>query len=172
MSGRRASNSIAAAAKPRWSLPREREATRLAILDVARRLIELHGEAALSLSDVANAAGLPRSTIYGYFTSKRHLLGLLNEERLPEAEPAAALSYLEEEPVLQRTQRKSGGVRSPRPSCRVNENPRPGCTIEKNTEAFTSPTTPPSSVSSYDELMQRQAKELDRLAKRIIVPRR
>ena len=76
-----------AAIAPRssWSRPREREATRLAILDAAHRLIELNGEAALTLSAVAGEAGVARATIYSYFAGKRQLLSQLNGE-VPEPE--------------------------------------------------------------------------------------
>jgi len=58
---------------------------RLAILDAAHRLIELNGEAALTLSAVAGEAGVARATIYSYFAGKRQLLSQLNGE-VPEPE--------------------------------------------------------------------------------------
>ncbi|MDE2265666.1 MAG: SEL1-like repeat protein [Alphaproteobacteria bacterium] len=82
MSGSRASKK--AAAKARWCRPREREATRLAILDATQRLIALHGLDVLTLSAIADEAGLARATLYGYFSSKRQLLAQLNGEEVPE----------------------------------------------------------------------------------------
>ena len=137
MSGSRASTSSAAATKPCWSRPRERGATRQAILDAAHRLAELHGEAALTLSSVAGEAGIARATIYGYFAGKSELLSQLNggaasvPEPLREAEPVAA--HKEDVPA-------------PIPS-------------------------EPDDSTDYGEMMRRQAEQLDKLAKRIIVPK-
>jgi len=53
---------------------------RLFILDAAHRLVELNGEAALTLSAVASEAGIARATLYGYFAGKRQLLSQLSGE--------------------------------------------------------------------------------------------
>jgi TPR repeat protein len=166
LSGRRASTTTAAATKPCWSRPREREATRLAILDVAHRLAELHGEAALTLSAVASEAGIARATIYGYFAGKRELLAQLNGEPPPEpeppheAEPAAAPEEEVPTPVLSEPDAPlQTDVPPPQEDKAVaagGENARPSL---------------PDDSVDYGEMMRRQAEELDKLAKRIIVPK-
>ncbi|MGA7674242.1 MAG: TetR family transcriptional regulator [Rhizomicrobium sp.] len=175
MSGRRASSGIAAATKPRWSRPREREATRLAILDAAHRLIELHGEAALNLSDVANEAGIARATIYGYFSSRRQLIGLLTGETTPEPEPAPASSHEEAlAPVLIAPSEAIPTPASSGPDLPVQADERPPRDDKKTAagvETANASPSAPENAAAYNDLMRRQAEELDRLAKRVIVPK-
>lgn len=55
--------------------PRDREATQARLLDAARRLIESEGVlAGVTLSKVADEAGVNRGQIYQYFGTRRHLL--------------------------------------------------------------------------------------------------
>ncbi|HEY1709783.1 MAG TPA: TetR family transcriptional regulator [Rhizomicrobium sp.] len=53
---------------------RDKSATRLAILEAARRLAAEHGIETLTLASVAVEAGFARATVYGYFKSKEELL--------------------------------------------------------------------------------------------------
>ena len=165
MPGKRTSTNSSAATKPRWSRPREREASRLAILDAARRLAELHGEAALTLSAVANEAGIARATIYGYFTGKGELLSQLSgqvasvPEPQSEAAPLAAAPK-EDIPALASSE-PNAPVETPPPrddkaADAGGESKRPGA---------------PEDSSGYGDMMRRQAEQLDKLAKRIIVPK-
>ena len=168
MSGKRESTNSAAATKPRWSRPREREASRLTILEAARRLVELHGEAALTLSEVANEAGFARATVYGYFAGKGDLISQLDGETAVVPEPpreaapvatetkeeilSAATSYEPQAPL-------AASVVPPRDVQTFDadcEGPRPGA---------------PENSDDYGEMMRRQAEQLDSLAKRIIVPK-
>jgi AcrR family transcriptional regulator len=50
------------------------------ILDAARRLVLRTGARKLSLSDVANLAGVSRPTIYRYFVSKEDLIDALGKQ--------------------------------------------------------------------------------------------
>ena len=88
MSGR-PTDSTALATGPNWSRPKEREGTRDAILEAARRLIERRGADALTLSAVAVEAHVARATIYGYFSSRRELLSRLAAVPDAPAEPLA-----------------------------------------------------------------------------------
>ena len=54
-----------------------RAATRAMLLETARELIVREGEEALTLSAVADEAGLAHATVYGYFTGKRDLLAAI-----------------------------------------------------------------------------------------------
>lgn len=55
--------------------PRDREATEARLLDAALRLIESEGVlAGVTLSKVADEAGVNRGQIYQYFGTRRHLL--------------------------------------------------------------------------------------------------
>lgn len=47
------------------------------LLETARELIVREGEEALTLSAVADEAGLAHATVYGYFTGKRDLLAAI-----------------------------------------------------------------------------------------------
>jgi len=157
LSGRRASTGAAVATKPVWSRPREREAVRLAILDAANRLVDKHGIAALTLSAVAAEAGIARATIYGYFAGKQELLSLLSCSLDPQQpEPAAAAS--KEEPA-------ATPAAQPNIPLRKDEN-----AIEISYET---PDVPAKSDApgDYDAMMRFQAAELDKLAKRVIVPK-
>jgi TPR repeat protein len=53
---------------------RDKSATRVAILDAARRLAADNGIETLTLASVAAEAGFARATVYGYFKSKEELL--------------------------------------------------------------------------------------------------
>jgi len=67
-------------ARPYWVSARERASTRAMLLETARKVIAHAGEAGLTLGAVADAAGLARATIYGYFSGKRDLLTALKAE--------------------------------------------------------------------------------------------
>ena len=65
---------------------RIRAATRSMLLETARELIARDGEAALTLSAVADEAGLAHATVYGYFSGKRDLLTALGPiQAVPES---------------------------------------------------------------------------------------
>ncbi len=83
MAGRRTNTNTEDATRPSWSRPRDREATRLALLEAARRLIDVHGESALTFTAVASETGIARATMYGYFSSRQQLLDLLHGETSP-----------------------------------------------------------------------------------------
>jgi TPR repeat protein len=167
LSGRRASTSSAAATKPCWSRPREREASRQAILDAARRLVELHGEAALTLSAVANEAGIARPTIYGYFAGKSELLSQLNGEATSVPEPPR-----EAVPISAAPREDDPKPIPSEPDAPIETDaPRPQ--DEKAIEAGGENARPSASEDSadYGDMMRLQAEQLDKLAKRIIVPK-
>jgi TPR repeat protein len=221
LSGSRASRK--AAAKARWCRPREREATRLAILDATQRLIELHGPDVLTLSAIADEAGLARATLYGYFSSKRQLLAQLNGEEVPEPPPddppdeapqmeeATAPSALvgeqaaadelqpnpaanaedaidvpmEEAPVDAETavsndEQADASVAEPSPTS-AEETPAAETLTadpvvseidqQKDTPAAETADTTVEGAADYAEVMRLQAEELDRLTKRIIIPK-
>ena len=54
--------------------PWGRDATRLAILEAARRIAACEGASAVSLSRTADEAGFARPTVYGHFRNKEELL--------------------------------------------------------------------------------------------------
>ena len=60
-----------------WTLPRERQAMRNKLLEIARGLIAQHGEDALTFGAIANEADIAHATVYGYFSSKREMLAAL-----------------------------------------------------------------------------------------------
>ncbi|MBV8978966.1 MAG: SEL1-like repeat protein [Alphaproteobacteria bacterium] len=93
--------------KPHWVSQRERAAARDALVDVARSLVSKEGEAALSLGKVADAAGLARATVYGYFSGKSELLRAITAHGvfLPGHEPPATAAEVE----------PAGGPASPEP---------------------------------------------------------
>jgi len=128
---------------------------RLAILDAAHRLVELHGEAALTLSAVANEAGIARATIYGYFAGKGQLLSQLNGEAPYEPEPVM------EAPVE--------NTPAPAPAPEEAAPPQDDKKIEADDDAPTARSGAPEDSADYGDMMRRQAAELDGLAKRIIV---
>ena len=94
-------NSIKPAARPYWVSARIRAATRAMLLETARELIEHNGEAALTLSAVADEAGLAHATIYGYFSGKRDLLAALGPVQATPKAPAE-LNAPASEPVNER----------------------------------------------------------------------
>src|SRR5215475_15759208 len=84
-----------------WTLPRERQAMRQKLLEIAQHLIARDGEDAVTLSTVANEADIAHATIYGYFSSKQEMLNALAS--LPPvqkpAEPAAAFGKATAQPA-------------------------------------------------------------------------
>ena len=193
MSGSRANTRTAAAARSRWSRPREREATRLAILDATQRLIDVHGLETLTLSAIADEAGLARATLYGYFSSKRQLLAQLNGEDLPEPSPPADEQPSDDQPrmdaasePLPEADMRPAGEQPPaneirEPSPMVAEETPEGEQRALNQasvvpagdkhETTTETAHAAADSADYAEMMRLQAEELDRLAKRIIVPK-
>ena len=157
MSGRRASTGAAVATKPVWSRPREREAVRLAILDAANRLVDQHGIAALTLSAVAAEAGIARATIYGYFAGKQELLSLLSCSLDPQ-QPEPAVAAPKEEPAATPAAQPNIPLRKDETAIEIS---------------YETPDVPakPDAPGDYDAMMRFQAAELDKLAKRVIVPK-
>ncbi|MBU6299259.1 MAG: SEL1-like repeat protein [Alphaproteobacteria bacterium] len=193
MSGRRGNTSAVATAKPRWCRPREREATRLAILDATQRLINAHGPDALTLSAIADEAGLARATLYGYFSSKRQLLAQLNGEEVPEPSASPDEQVTEEEdlqaevipepPAEAEPQRRDSEpepediAEPPAAKEEIPEaaQPAPNHIVVEPSGDETKTAGASSGVSDngadYAAAMRLQAEELDRLAKRVIVPK-
>ena len=157
LSGRHASTSTAAAVKPVWSRPRERETVRLAILDAANRLVDQHGIAALTLSAVASEAGIGRATIYGYFSGKQELLSLLSGETHLQ-QPAPAAPALKEEPEVTPAAPSEANSRTESAKLEAADE-TPAAAVERDV------------AGDYDQMMRLQAAELDKLAKRVIVPK-
>lgn len=60
---------------------RERAATREALIEVARLMVERDGEPALTLGAVADEAGLARATVYGFFSGRSELLDALDPSK-------------------------------------------------------------------------------------------
>lgn len=54
-----------------------REAYRVAILDAARSLFEAQGFRAITMADIARAAGVAKGTLYNYFDSKEEVFAEL-----------------------------------------------------------------------------------------------
>jgi TPR repeat protein len=79
------------ATKPHWVSQRERAATRDTLVGVARKLVARDGEPALTLSAVADEAGLPRAAVYGFFSGRAELLRALSPAPAP-AKPEACAS--------------------------------------------------------------------------------
>jgi TPR repeat protein len=131
---------------------------RLAILDAAHRLVELHGEAALTLSAVATEAGIARATIYGYFAGKGQLLSQLNGEA--PCEPEAVMEAPDE--VM-----PTSVVAAPGEAVPLHDDKK----IEGSGDAPSARSGAPEDSADYGDMMRRQAAELDGLAKRIIVPK-
>jgi len=167
LSGRRANTSSAAATKPSWSRPREREASRQTILDVARRLVELHGEAALTLSEVANEAGFARATVYGYFAGKGDLLMQLGDQATAVPEPPREAALISAAPKDD----------DPKPTaCQPDAPIKTDAVRPQDEEALDAggENARPSAsedFADYGDMMRLQAEQLDNLAKRIIVPK-
>ena len=69
------------AAKAGAAPPSKVEATRLAILDAARRMLSERGYSGLSTRDVALAAGVPLSQIHYHFDSKQGLVVAMFEHQ-------------------------------------------------------------------------------------------
>ena len=147
----------AVATKPAWSRPRERDAVRRTILDAANRLVDQHGIAALTLSAVAIEAGIPRATIYGYFSGKQELLSLLSGET-PLPEPVPAVPAPKEETA-------AAPAAPPEPI-----SPAESVKIQTADETPAAPAKP-DIAGDYDQMMRLQAAELDKLAKRVLVPK-
>ena len=61
-------------AKPRERRRRDPEGTRTAILDAAQSILAEDGAEALSVSRVANLAGVNRGTAYQHFLAKEDLI--------------------------------------------------------------------------------------------------
>ena len=60
--------------------------TRQTVLDTARRLFSVHGYAATSLQDIADAMGVGKANVYYYFRTKESLMTELLAERIRELE--------------------------------------------------------------------------------------
>lgn len=65
------------------SIDEHKALTRRALLDSAKGLIEEAGTAEVSISEVAIAAGVGRTTLYDYFTDRDDMIASLVEEELP-----------------------------------------------------------------------------------------
>jgi AcrR family transcriptional regulator len=78
---------VALSAVPRiraQSIQAHKELTRREILDAVHHLLGEVGSADISLSEVAHAVGIGRTTLYEYFKDKDDLIASLVEDRLPE----------------------------------------------------------------------------------------
>ena len=69
------------------------------LLETARELIARDGEGALTLSAVADEAGLAHATVYGYFTGKRDLLAALGPVQAFRASDASPAEQVDEHAV-------------------------------------------------------------------------
>jgi AcrR family transcriptional regulator len=65
------------------TVPEHRKAQRTALLEAAREVILSSGLASLKFGDVADRAGLARSSVYEYFKTKGDLVVALVEEEVP-----------------------------------------------------------------------------------------
>jgi len=65
------------------SIAAHKEASRAAILDAAQKVFLANGYDGVSLSAIADVAGLPRTTIYEYFPSKGRILMAVLADRVP-----------------------------------------------------------------------------------------
>lgn len=81
--------SIKPAVRPSWVSQRDRRATREALIEVARLLVERDGEPALTLGAVADEAGLARATVYGFFSGRNELLDAIDPRGDSRGDPRA-----------------------------------------------------------------------------------
>ncbi len=166
MSGGRASTGTIAA-NSSWSWPRERETARLAILEAARRLVDQHGPSDLTLSAVASEAGIARTTIYGYFAGKQDLLSQLSGEAPPQQAWRAADSHRVAETPVEAPPDEV--MLKPADADAICHDERAEAGEQVKSENKTADL--PNAADSHGEAMRLQAEELDKLAKRIIVPK-
>ncbi|MFQ5554760.1 MAG: TetR/AcrR family transcriptional regulator [Acidimicrobiia bacterium] len=73
--------------------------TRNKLLDAATKTFVAEGFGATSLSAIADAAGIPRTTVYRYFESKDELLGAVVEGRVRDRLEALVVDLVEEAPM-------------------------------------------------------------------------
>lgn len=74
------------------------------MLDAARGLVAKEGENALTLSAVADAAGVAHAAIYGFFSGKRELIEALNSGEVALAQPASQPQTQDAAPATQMAQ--------------------------------------------------------------------
>jgi AcrR family transcriptional regulator len=74
------------------------EATRLELLDAARRLFGEHGYATTSLDEITTAAKVTKGALYHHFEGKQELFGAVYEQVKREASERAAVAFLEPDP--------------------------------------------------------------------------
>lgn len=100
MSGTGAETSVG----PTWVSPWERAERRRALLQAAHRFAAKYGIGSLSLSNVAQEAGVAPATVYGHFTSKKELLAQLPPLEAVPADEAAPEQEREEPEEMLREQ--------------------------------------------------------------------
>ena len=118
------------------------------------------------MSAVANEAGIARPTIYGYFAGKGELLSQLGGATAvqePPRETATASAAPKEDVPAPRPFEPDAAIKSDVPPAQEDK------PAEAGSEAA-GPIVPEDSAD-YGDMMRRQAEQLDKLAKRIIVPK-
>ncbi|MGB7860227.1 MAG: TetR/AcrR family transcriptional regulator [Acidimicrobiia bacterium] len=81
------------------SIDEHKTLMRRALLDSAKALIEEAGTAEVSISEVAIAAGVGRTTLYDYFTDRDDMIASLVEEELPHVISELIQSVPSDQPV-------------------------------------------------------------------------
>lgn len=97
--------------KARSSRDARRQEKRAAILEAAESLIERDGLAGLSMRLLANEAGMPTPTLYGYFSSKEAVLQSLAEDKIALLQESILREGAEAEPGMARLLAYARGYR-------------------------------------------------------------
>ncbi|HWA92128.1 MAG TPA: TetR family transcriptional regulator [Rhizomicrobium sp.] len=170
--------SIKAAARPSWVSQRDRSATREALIEVARLMVERDGEPALTLGAVADEAGLARATVYGFFSGRGELLDAI-DPRGPQAPPASTPEAGEDETEIWANCQPDLSAFVPDPEPEVEPEPEPAPEPESVAEApveeeapVALPEEPAAEIetSEQDDPRKLQAAHLEEIAKRLILP--
>ena len=133
-----------------WPCPLERKDKRLAIIETARAIAAEYGFSAVTLGAVAEKMGFAPAAIYGCFATRNELLEQLSLDDPPrEDEPGAPDASCEDPPPQKQDM-------APEPE------PEPEAAVQPDEDQV---------PSEYSEMLRLQAEELDKLAKRIIVPK-
>jgi AcrR family transcriptional regulator len=162
------------AAKPGWPCPLERESKRKAIVEAARAIAAEKGFVAVTLSAVALKMGFAPAVVYGYFATRNELLEQLSlDEESETAAPSAAAEPADEPDAPEPEPEKSAEQEPAAPEAVTETEPEMAAKPETGTPAAPAAASPENDKppGEFKAIMKMQADELDKLAKRIIVPK-
>ncbi len=136
-----------------WPCPLERGDRRRAIIETARAIAAKDGFGAVTLSAVAEKMKFAPAVVYGFFSTRQELLELISVDDAPETEIVP--------------ENEASAVTVP-----ADERSDTAHTEELPIERTSSASHPPEADADgeYGALLKAQAAELDKLAKRIILP--